>query len=68
MMSEIKCPACQNGIIMIDSQALLAGASFSCNSCGAALAVAASGKETLQKGVEEFAELQQRIASQSPPG
>ena len=56
MQSQIQCPDC-SGNILIDTQLLLAGQSFSCQRCRAQVALASESKGQVDKAVKEFEQL-----------
>lgn len=56
MQSQIQCPDC-SGIILLDTQLLLAGQSFMCAKCGARVALANECKSQVSQAMAEFEQL-----------
>lgn len=62
MLVKIACPACGEGEIALEPKLLVQGASFSCNACGASLAATPTGQEDLKQGLEDYEQMQEKVA------
>lgn len=56
MQSQIQCPDC-SGIIILNTQLLVAGQSFQCDGCKARVALSTESKSSVVQAVEEFEQL-----------
>ncbi len=61
MITEISCPACQNGIIQIDPKMLAFGASFPCNVCDAKVALADGSKDVFRSKLKAYEQYQNQV-------
>lgn len=62
MLVKIACPACGKGEIALEPKLMVQGASFSCNACGASLAATPTGQEDLKRGLEDYEQMQEKVA------
>lgn len=68
MQVEIKCPACESGMITVDPVLLASGASFNCNQCDAKISVSDNSKADLKKGVEKYQNYQEELRNLQDEG
>lgn len=58
MQTTISCPACHQGSFILDPQLLTTGHAFGCSNCDAKIALSASGRQTLENGIEKYSKAQ----------
>lgn len=63
---SIKCPACPQGLIMLQPWLLLNGAQFCCHACGACISLSADCTDILKSGLESIEELKSEALKQLP--